>query len=116
MKRRKHRSVPKRFVVVARTPPGSWPVEVAIHVAGRDSVVSFSVGPHPMDVGSVVPLASVLDASRTGLNPVFAQEFDAAELHWLVPLLVRLHAGEDVKDEIAAAYRALHGVPPERRD
>jgi hypothetical protein len=37
----------------------------------------------------------------------------AERLDWLVPLLVRLHAGEDVKDEIEAAYRERHGGPPE---
>lgn len=115
MKRRKHRAAPKRFIVVGSTPPGSWPVEVGIHPAGRDSVVSISVGPHPMDAGGLVALAAVLDESGTGLHPAFAEEFDATALHWLVPLLVRLHAGEDVEDDIVAAYRTLHGRPPERR-
>jgi hypothetical protein len=116
MKRRKHRSAhanTKRFIVVGRTPPGAWPVEVGVHLAGRDSLVSFSVGPHPLDAGGLVHVANVLDESRTGVNPLFAKEFDAAELHWLVPLLVRLHGGEDVGGEIKAAYRELHGRPPE---
>jgi hypothetical protein len=115
MKRRKHRrAVQKRFIVVARTPPGAWPVEVGIHPAGRESVVSFSVGPHAVNAGGLVHLGNVLDESRTGVNPMFAKEFEAAELHWLVPLLIRLYAGEDVTDEIEAAYKDLHGKPPER--
>jgi hypothetical protein len=116
VKRRKHRAAPKRFLVVARTSTSEgWPhpVEVGIHPDGRNSVVSFSIGPHVVNAGGLVPLANVLDASRTGLNPMFAMEFEAARLDWLVPLLVRLHAGEDVKDEIEAAYRELHGGPPE---
>lgn len=104
-----------RFLVVARTDSGHWPhpVEVAVHPAGRDSRVSFSVGPHIVNAGGQIALSRVLDESRTGLNPLFAEEFDAAELHWLVPLLVRLHKGEDVADEIAAAYRERHGRDPE---
>ncbi|WP_030144373.1 hypothetical protein [Glycomyces sp. NRRL B-16210] len=103
------------FLVVARTGPGPYPhpVEVAVHPAGADSRVSFSVGPHAVNAGGQVALARVLDESETGLSPVFAQEFDAAELHWLVPLLVRLHAGEEVKEEIVSAYKALHGKTPE---
>lgn len=30
-----------------------------------------------------------------------------------MPFLVRLQAGEDVKDEIVSAYRDLHGSAPE---
>ncbi|MDA1386597.1 MULTISPECIES: hypothetical protein [Glycomyces] len=37
----------------------------------------------------------------------------AARLDWPVPLLVRLHAGEDVKGEIEAACRERHDGPPE---
>lgn len=103
------------FIVVARTKPGHYPhpVEVAVHPAGANSRVSFSVGPHAVNAGGQVALASVLNETQTGLNPLFAQEFDAAELHWLVPLLVRLYAGEEVQDEIVATYKALQGKPPE---
>lgn len=102
--------------MVARTNGGHWPhpVEVGVWPAGADSLLSFSIGPHAVNAGGVAALASVLDESRTGLNPVFAEEFEAAELHWLLPFLVRLHAGADVADEIAAAYRERHGRPPER--
>ncbi|GAA2130418.1 hypothetical protein [Glycomyces algeriensis] len=118
MKRRKHRRTRtlKRFIVVGRTPPGAWPVEVGIHPAGRDSVLSFSEGPHQINAGGLVHVANVLDESRTGVHPLFARQFDATGLHWLVPLLVRLHGGEDVEGEITAAYRERHGGPPERRD
>lgn len=111
----KKRPVPPRFLVVARTSPGHYPhpVEVGVHPAGADSLVSFSIGPHVVNAGGQVPLYRVLDESGTGLNPIFAEEFDAAELHWLVPLLVRLLAGEDVTDDIVSAYRALHGRSPE---
>lgn len=114
-KKQKKRPDPPRFLVVARTASGHWPhpVEVGVHTAGADSIVSFSVGPHAVNVGGQIPLSGVLDESRTGLNPVFAEEFDAAELHWLVPLLVRLHSGEDVRDEIVSAYRERHGASPE---
>ncbi|GAA2273327.1 hypothetical protein GCM10009853_028920 [Glycomyces scopariae] len=100
--------------MLARTGSGSWPhpVEVGLHAAGADSVVSFSVGPHAVNAGGRVPLANVVDAD--GLNPLFAVEFDAADLHWAVPLLVRLRSGEDVEDEIVAAYRERTGGPPER--
>lgn len=52
----------------------------------------------------------VLDCDR--LNPVFAQEFDAGGLAWLVPLLVRLRAGDDVTQEIIDGYRVEHGRYP----
>ena len=112
-KKRKPATLP--FIVVARTGPGRYPhpVEVAVHPAGADSRVSFSVGPHAVNAGGQVALARVLDESQAGLNPLFATEFDAAELHWLVPFLVRLYAGEEVKDEIVSAYQALHGKSPE---
>lgn len=103
------------FLVMARTEPGSYPhpVEVAVHPDGPRSRLSFSIGPHAANAGGQVALARVLDERRTGLNPMFATEFDAAELHWLVPFLVRLQAGEDVKDEMIAAYATRHGRSPE---
>lgn len=102
------------FIVVARTGPGPYPhpVEAAIHPAGRDTRMSFSIGPHIVNAGGQVALARVLDGE--GLNPMFAEEFDAGDLHWLVPYLVRLQAGEDVTEEIVAAYVATHGRRPER--
>lgn len=111
----KRKRVQRRFIVVARTPSGSYPhpVEVMVHPAGRDSILGFSIGPHVVNAGGLVPLANVLDETRTGLNPMFAKEFDAAELHWLVPHLVRLHAGEDVAADIKSAYREIHGKWPE---
>ncbi|WP_335985666.1 hypothetical protein [Glycomyces sp. MUSA5-2] len=115
MAKRKRPAPRRQFIVVARTGSGPWPhpVEVGVHPAGADSLMSFSLGPHIVNAGGIVPLGNVLDESRTGLNPMFAEEFDAAGLHWLVPLLVRLHAGEEVAEEIRAAYRALHGKRPE---
>lgn len=100
---------------MARTAPGRHPhpVEVAVHPAGANSRMSFSIGPHAVNSGGQVALARVLDEHQTGLNPMFATEFDAAELHWLVPYLVRLQAGEDVKDEMVAAYAAQHDRSPE---
>ncbi|MEV0646001.1 hypothetical protein AB0I28_12125 [Phytomonospora sp. NPDC050363] len=105
----------RRFLVVARTASGSWPhpVEVRVHPDGANSIVGFSIGPHAANAGGMVHLYTVLDETQTGLNPNFAEEFDAAELHWLVPLLVRLNAGEDVTDEIVSAYRERHGRAPE---
>ncbi|MBU2698056.1 hypothetical protein [Pimelobacter sp. 30-1] len=105
---------PLEFLVVARTGPGPYPhpVEVALHPDGAASRVSFSIGPHAANAGGQVPLTDVLDDDRTGLDPRFATEFDAADLHWLVPYLVRLHAGEDTTDEIVAAYRERHGKTP----
>ncbi|MFI0801156.1 hypothetical protein ACXIZN_39835 [Amycolatopsis sp. TRM77291] len=105
---------PLRFLVIARTAPGRHPhpMEVAVHPAGAASRVSISVGPHPVNAGGQVALSAVLDESRTGLDPLWEKDFDAAELHWAVPYLVRLQAGEDVADEIVAAYRARHGEAP----
>ncbi|MFB9659523.1 hypothetical protein ACFQS3_07100 [Glycomyces mayteni] len=109
----KQRKPPPRFIVVARTGSGRWPhpVEVGVHPAGKDSLVSFSIGPHAVNAGGVVPIGNVLLGDE--LNPMFSEEFEAAELHWLVPLLVRLRGGEDVAEEIRSAYTALHGRRPE---
>ncbi|MCD0445749.1 hypothetical protein LO763_19255 [Glycomyces sp. A-F 0318] len=106
---------PQRFLVLARTGSGPYPhpVEVGLHPAGADSFLAFSIGPHAANAGGLVRLRTVLDEAGTGLNPLFAEEFDAAELHWLVPLLVRLSAGEDVTDEVVSAYRERHGKRPE---
>ncbi|MFI9455009.1 hypothetical protein [Amycolatopsis sp. NPDC052450] len=105
---------PLRFLVIARTAPGHHPhpMEVALHPAGAASRVSISVGPHPVNAGGQVALSQVLDESRTGLSPNWTEEFDQADLHWAVPYLVRLQAGEDTTDEIVAAYTARHGKPP----
>ncbi|MFI6304766.1 hypothetical protein ACIBCH_23080 [Amycolatopsis thailandensis] len=105
---------PLRFLVIARTAPGRHPhpMEVAVHPAGAASRVSISVGPHPVNAGGQVTLSAVLDGSRTGLDPLWEKDFDAAELHWAVPYLVRLQAGEDTTDEIVAAYTARHGTAP----
>ncbi|GLZ78496.1 hypothetical protein Afil01_33030 [Actinorhabdospora filicis] len=106
---------PLRFLVVARTPSGPYPhpVEVGVHLDGVNSIVSFSIGPHAANAGGLVALSHVLDETRTGINPLFEQEFAAAELDWLVPRLIRLHGGEDVTDEIMSAYREQHGKRPE---
>lgn len=102
------------YLVVASTGSGPYPhpVEVAIHPNGRDTILAFSIGPHVVNAGGLVALAGVLDEAAAGLNPLFATEFDAAELHWLVPLLVRLHKGEDVKEEIVSGHRERHGKNP----
>jgi hypothetical protein len=107
--KKRKRPEPPRFIVVARN--GS--IEVGVEPKGADSVLAFSIGPHPVNVGGLVPLGNVLDWERSGLNPWFNTEFEAAELDWLVPLLVRLHAGEDVSGEIKSAYQERHGRPPE---
>ncbi|MEO9322789.1 hypothetical protein ABFT23_04815 [Nocardioides sp. C4-1] len=100
------------FVVVASTAPGHYPhpVEIALHPDGARSRISFSIGPHAANAGGQLPLANVLDG--TGLSPLFDTEFDAAELHWLVPYLVRLQGGEDVTEEIVAGYVERHGKRP----
>ena len=117
MAKKKAKKAPEhmRFIVVARTASGEWPhpVEVGVHPAGANTLVAFSIGPHAANAGGMVPLPGVLDGSQTGLNPQFTEEFDAAELHWLVPFLVRLHAGEDVAGEIESAYLERHGKRPE---
>ncbi|GAA1673023.1 hypothetical protein GCM10009830_19100 [Glycomyces endophyticus] len=102
--------------MVARTGPGPWPhpVEIGVQPAGANSVVSFSLGPHAVNSGGRVPLRSVLDG--TGLNPLFAAEFDAADLHWLVPHLVRLRDGQADAGDIRAAYEERHGKRPESMD
>ncbi|RSN65834.1 hypothetical protein DMH01_05635 [Amycolatopsis sp. WAC 04182] len=112
MKKTKRR--PLRFLVIARTAPGRHPhpMEVALHPAGAASRVSISVGPHPVNAGGQVALSQVLDESLAGLSPSWTEEFDEADLHWVVPYLVRLQAGEDTTDEIVAAYTARHGKPP----
>ncbi|KHL10545.1 hypothetical protein CLV56_1946 [Mumia flava] len=111
----RERDRPQGFLVVARTAPGPYPhpVEVAVYPDGRDSRIAFSIGPHAANVGGQVPLARVVDALQDDTDPAFTEEFDAADLHWLVPFLVRLRAGEDVTDEIIDAYEAKHGTRPE---
>lgn len=103
------------FLVLARTEPGVYPhpVEVGLHPDGANSIALFSVGPHVVNAGGLIHLSVLVDQSRGELNPQFAPEFDAAELHWLVPFLVRLQAGEDVTKAIVSAYRERHGSPPE---
>lgn len=112
MKKTKRR--PLRFLVIARTAPGHHPhpMEVAVHPAGAASRFSISVGPHPVNAGGQVALSQVLDESRTGLDPLWQEEFDEADLHWVVPYLVRLQAGEDTTDEIVAAYTARQDEAP----
>lgn len=102
------------FLVVARTDPGPYPhpVEIAVHADGARSRMSFSIGPHAANAGGQLALARVLDEERSRLNPMFETEFAAADLHWLVPCLVRLQSGEDVLDEIAEAYAGRHGRAP----
>lgn len=115
MGKKRKRKAPPRFIVVARTGSGGYPhpIEVGVQPNGADSVLAFSIGPHVVNAGGLVPLGNVLDWERTGLNPQFNKEFEAAELDWLVPLLVRLHAGEDVAEEIKLAYQERHGKRPE---
>ncbi|RRS01852.1 hypothetical protein [Glycomyces terrestris] len=116
MGKQRKRKNPPSFIVVARTASGGGyphPIEVGVRPNGADSVLAFSIGPHVVNAGGLVPLGNVLDEHRTGLNPQFGEEFDAAGLDWLVPLLVRLHAGEDVAEEIRSAYQERHGKRPE---
>jgi hypothetical protein len=115
MAKKKQAPDPLRFLVLARTGPGHYPhpVEVALYPDGAESIAAFSIGPHVVNAGGLVKLSTLIDETRGELNPSFNMEFDAAELHWVVPFLVRLQAGEDVKDEIVAAYRELHGAAPE---
>jgi hypothetical protein len=110
MGKKRKRQAPPRFIVVARN---EYPIEVGVQPNGADSVLAFSIGPHVLNAGGLVPLGNVLDWERTGLNPQFDEEFEAAGLDWLVPLLVRLHTGEDVADEIKSAYQERHGKRPE---
>jgi hypothetical protein len=115
MGKQRKRRTPQRFIMVARTGSGGYPhpIEVGVQPNGADSMLAFSIGPHVVNVGGIVPLGNVLDEDRTGLSPRFNEEFEAAELDWLVPLLVRLHAGEDVAEEIKSAYQERHGKRPE---
>jgi hypothetical protein len=117
-RRRQKREEPPRFIMVAQTASAGGyphPIEVGVQPNGADSVLAFSIGPHMANVGGLVRLDTVLDEHRTGLNPQFNEEFEAAELDWLVPLLVRLHAGEDVAEEINSAYQERHGKQPKLR-
>ncbi|MFD0556457.1 hypothetical protein FB566_1697 [Stackebrandtia endophytica] len=110
----KKKPAPRRTIVLAQTGSGHWPhpVEVTLQLGGDVVQVGFSLGPHIVNAGGLVPLANVLDETGTGLNPMFSEEFDAAQLHWVIPYLARLHTGEDVIDEIHTAYRERHGKPP----
>ncbi|MFG3342458.1 hypothetical protein [Glycomyces sp. NPDC048151] len=103
------------FLVLARTESGAYPhpVEVALYPDGANSIAAISIGPHAANAGGLVHLSGLIDQARGELNPAHKAEFDAAELHWLVPFLVRLQAGEDVTKEIVAAYRERHGSQPE---
>lgn len=117
MAQKKQRRAPDTmsFLVLARTASGEYPhpVEVGLYPDGPNSIASFSIGPHIVNAGGLVHLSTLIDQTTGELNPQFAAEFEAAELHWLVPFLVRLQAGEAVADEIIAAYRERHGSPPE---
>lgn len=113
-RKKRDRTLP--FLVVARTGSGPFPhpVEIALHPDGAASRMSFSLGPHAVNVGGQVALARVVD-QETGLSPHFQLEFDAGDLHWLVPFLQRLMRGEDVAAEIRAAYVARSGQRPDVR-
>lgn len=102
------------FLVLARTQPGDWPhpVEVLLHPDGPRSRMSFSLGPHAANVGGQVALSDVIDPGGAGLDPRFTEEFDAADLHWVVPLLERLLDGDEVTEGITAAYRERRGRAP----
>lgn len=101
-----------RFVIVGRSDDGT--VTIAVAPARADSRVSISVGPHAANVGAQLGLADVLDESLTRLNPVHRDEFDQARCNWVVPLLVRLAAGKDVKErKLVSAYEKVHGYEPE---
>lgn len=117
MAQKKQRRAPDTmsFLVLARTASGDYPhpVEVGLYPDGANSIASFSIGSHAANAGGLVHLSSLIDQERGELHPNFEAEFAAADLHWLVPFLVRLQAGEAVADEIVAAYRERHGSAPE---
>lgn len=102
------------FLVLASTPPGDYPhpIRVMLHPDGARSRMAFSLGPHAANVGGQVALSVVVDPGGAGLDPRFTREFDAADLHWVVPFLQRLQDGEEVTSEVEAAYRERHGRAP----
>lgn len=101
-----------RFVVVGRSDDGT--VTIAVAPARADSRVAISVGPHAANVGAQLPLADVLDGSLKGLSPVHRDAFDQARCHWVVPYLVRLAEGRDVKEsKLSGAFEKRHGYAPD---
>ena len=100
------------FVVVGVSDDGT--VRIGVAPARADSRVSISIGPHAANVGAQVPLAHVLDESRTRLGPAHKEEFDAARCNWVVPYLVRLAEGRDVKEsKLVAQFEKRHGYAPD---
>lgn len=108
---------PRPYYVLASTGPGPWPhpVEVTVHPDGLDTRLTFSIGPHAGNVGGELGLDGVLDGEWADLDPGFSEEFDAADLRWLVPYLVRLAAGEDAFPEVVDEYVRRHGRQPDVR-
>jgi hypothetical protein len=101
-----------RFVIVGRSDDGT--VTIGVAPARADSRVSISVGPHAANVGAQLGLTDVLDESLTRLRPGHRDEFDQARCNWVVPHLVRLAEGKDVKErKLVAAYEKRHGYEPD---
>lgn len=100
------------FVVVGRSDDGT--VSIAVAPARSDSRVAFSIGPHAANVGGQVPVRDVLDETGTRLSPMYADHFDAARCNWVVPYLVRLAEGRNVREsKLVAAFEKRHGYAPE---
>jgi hypothetical protein len=100
------------FVLVGRSDDGT--VGIAVAPARADSRVAFSIGPHAANVGGQVPLRDVLDETGTRLNPMYAEQFTAARCTWVVPYLVRLAEGRNVREsKLVAAFEKRHGYAPE---
>lgn len=107
-----HKENVLRFVIVGRSDDGV--VTIGVAPARADSRVSISVGPHAANVGAQLGLTDVLDESLTRLSPVHREQFDQARCNWLVPHLVRLAAGKDVKErKLVSAYEKHHGYEPD---
>ena len=101
-----------RFVVLGRSDDGT--VTIAIAPARVDTRVSLSAGPHASNAGGQVGLDVVLNETRTKPSPVWQEYFDAARANWLVPFLVRLAEGRDVKEsKLVKAFEKRHGYAPD---
>lgn len=101
-----------RFLVLGRSHDGT--VAVAVAPARAHTRVAISVGPHAANVGGQMGLDVVLNETKTKLSPALQEYFDKARLNWLVPYLVRLAEGRDVKEsKLASAFEKRHGYAPD---
>lgn len=101
-----------RFIVLGRSDDGT--VTMSVAPARADTRVAISVGPHASNAGGQVGLDVVLNETRTKPSAGWQEYFDKARLNWLVPYLVRLAEGRDVKEsKLMAAFEKRHGYAPD---